>query len=138
MFHLEIHTDQFPCEPEGPLDDCPGFPGSRMPGSHFAGWIKDCLETNAIKCQKVMQEDYGWGFFVLIDKLNVWVAVSYFGKPQGQLAIWHILVYHKPGSHVMQWFRRESGKRAAADIYRQVLTLIKAQVTGDLVDADGV
>ena len=69
---MVVQTKIFPTEPEGDLELCKG-----QPGSAFAAYLTEELEKIGYKCDPLIQEDYGWGFWIGKNDLTVWVAVSY-------------------------------------------------------------
>lgn len=77
MASVCIQTDLFPTAPEGDLELCNG-----QPGSAAAEWVRAVLVREGIACRAIMQEDYGWGFW-LEHQCAVWVAVSFSGGVQG-------------------------------------------------------
>jgi hypothetical protein len=75
-------------------------------GEDFAAWLKDRLSQFADsgrKFSKIIQEDYGWGFWVWHGKDPFWVAISYVGDgPQEAPALWVISVNYDPGLNLIK------------------------------------
>lgn len=111
---VRIRTKLFPSAPEGNLDACNG-----MPGSHLATWLKERLTDRGHVCDNVIQEDYGWGFWIFEDGLDIWVCVGYCndGEPeQDGVAEWGIYAKHEAPFKPQQWFRWRAGKSAAHQV----------------------
>lgn len=123
---LRIQTALFPTDPEGDLELSNG-----SPGSHFAQWLRDGLSTRGHRCDAVIQEDYGWGFWVDADGLAIWVCVGYCTPDPGpinDLPEWGIIVEHDASIfQPKQWFRKKEGSAAAEAIYQDVQALVKLQ-----------
>lgn len=70
-------------------------------GEDFAAWLKQEVsrsQDSALQLGDLIQEDYGWGFWVSSGKDRFWVAVSYVGDgPQEPPAQWVISVTSDPG-----------------------------------------
>lgn len=95
-------------------------------GEDFAAWLKEHvagLEDHGFRFSEIIQEDYGWGFWVWHGKDPFWVALSYVGDgPQETPAQWVILasydprlnllkrLFHKPDAGAMQQLWITSGK----------------------------
>ena len=86
-----VETDQF-----NHREVKPHFINSCCFGEDFAAWLKQELSQGAdlgFEFSKLIQEDYGWGFWALRDKERFWVAISYVGDgPQEPPAQWLISV----------------------------------------------
>ena len=90
-------------------------------GEDFAVWLKEQLSPlldSGFNLSKIVQEDYGWGFWAWHGKDPFWVALSYVGDgPQEAPAQWVISVnydhglsllkrlFHKPDRQALQILR---------------------------------
>ena len=72
MAEICFRTHEFATDPEGDMVYCNGVPGSQV-----AGWIRDALLKKRCACRGLIQEDYGWGFWVDAADCSIWVAVCY-------------------------------------------------------------
>ena len=98
-------------------------------GEDFAAWLKKeigALERSGFHFSKIIQEDYGWGFWVRRGADPFWVALSYVGDgPQEARAQWVISVNYDPGLNLLKrLFHRVDAKalEQVRDQVRQVLT----------------
>jgi hypothetical protein len=75
-------------------------------GEDFAAWLREQLlrlEDPGVILSKIIQEDYGWGFWVWHGKDPFWVALSYVGDgPQGPPAQWVISINFDPGLNLIK------------------------------------
>ena len=75
-------------------------------GEDFAMWLKGqstALESSGFSFSEIIQEDYGWGFWVWHGKDAFWVALSYVGDgPQEAPAQWVISVNYDPGLNLLK------------------------------------
>jgi len=128
MPSLCFQTQTFPTDPEGDLDRCNGQPGSAL-----ALWVCTILSEAGIAGGELIQEDYGWGFW-LEHEACIWVAVSFAGFAQGDLrAEWWIAVEHEiPFFAPKQWFKRRVGK----DMADRAFAVIAAAVAQAGSDAE--
>jgi hypothetical protein len=104
MRKISFRTDTFPTAPEGALDYSEG-----LPGSDAGRWIRGAVEAAGLPCNDLIQENYGWGFW-LSGRCRIWVAVSYVGGDQGSVTHppeWVVSVSHEHGFLApSQWFNR--------------------------------
>jgi hypothetical protein len=75
-------------------------------GEDFAAWLKEKLSplmVSGFSLSKIIQEDYGWGFWARHGKDPFWVALSYVGDgPQEPPARWVISVNYDPGLNLIK------------------------------------
>ena len=75
-------------------------------GEDFAVWLKEQLSPlldSGFNLSKIVQEDYGWGFWAWHGKDPFWVALSYVGDgPQEAPAQWVISVNYDPGLSLLK------------------------------------
>jgi hypothetical protein len=75
-------------------------------GEDFAAWLKEQLLPvvgSGFNFSKIIQEDYGWGFWIWHGKDPFWVALSYVGDgPQEPPAQWVISVNYDPGLNLIK------------------------------------
>lgn len=108
---MRFQTHEFPTAPEGDRDLCNGQPGSQL-----AKWLRTVLADSGIPSRDVIQEDYGWGFW-LESPAAVWVAVGFTGGEQhneGDAPEWDVSVHHEaPFFAPSQWFKKKEGRELA-------------------------
>jgi hypothetical protein len=111
MPSLCFQTQEFPTAPEGDLDYCNG-----QPGSVLAAWVRELLAEAGISGGELIQEDYGWGFW-LEHEATVWVAVSFAGAgdpmPEWWIGVEHEIPFFAP----QQWFKQQVGRAVVAQAY---------------------
>lgn len=82
----------------------PHFINSCCFGEDFAAWLKEQLSPlveSGFNLSKIVQEDYGWVFWVSHEKDRFWIALSYVGDgPQEPPAQWIISVTSDPGFNI--------------------------------------
>jgi hypothetical protein len=85
-------------------------------GEDFAAWLKGQLSPlvgSDFNLSKIIQEDYGWGFWASHGKDPFWVALSYVGVgPQEAPAQWVISVNYDPGLNLIKRFFHKPDHRA--------------------------
>jgi hypothetical protein len=93
---ITVETDQFEHR-----EVKPHFINPCCFGEDFAAWLKEelsPLRDSGFNFSEIIQEDYGWGFWVWHGKDPFWVALSYAGDgPQEAPAQWVISVNYDPG-----------------------------------------
>jgi hypothetical protein len=93
---ITVETDQFEHR-----EVKPHFINPCCFGEDFAAWLKEelsPLRDSGFNFSEIVQEDYGWGFWVWHGKDPFWVALSYVGDgPQEAPAQWVISVNYDPG-----------------------------------------
>lgn len=99
-----------------------------MPGSHFAKWTKQRIEAKNIKCTEVIQEDYGWGFWVDMDGCAIWMGFAGIGNGASKSATWHVMVDHEPGFKIAQWFKRKRGRESAIQLGSMTEQIIRSEL----------
>jgi hypothetical protein len=67
---LRFRSQAFPTDPEGSVG-C-----NESPGSHLAEWTKQQLDERGYQCSTILQEDYGWGFWIKEQNLDIWLFVG--------------------------------------------------------------
>ena len=115
MADIAFRTHAFPTEQEGDLVHCNG-----APGSHVASWVREALVKRGYACGDLIQEDYGWGFWIEADGCTIWVSAGYAspldGEPE-ELPEWHVGVDHDfPPWALGQWFRRSQGREVVRNV----------------------
>lgn len=120
-----FETAEFPTVPEGDLEFCNG-----QPGRAAAEWARGVLRTAGFECAQVMQEDYGWGFW-LEHACPVWVAMSFAGgdddapahesRDAHAPAEWWLSASHEPMIFSLRWWRTRREGAAVVARVRAVL-----------------
>ena len=128
MSTLVVKTALFPVEPEGDLELCNG-----QPGSAFAEWLKVRLASQEFACDAVIQEDYGWGFWIKSKETTFWVCVSFAPEesketPDPLDGEWFVTVEHEIPMLFLRpwlWHLKKTGKDESNRIFgiiRQVIS----------------
>jgi hypothetical protein len=96
MESMTVETDLFePREVKAPFINPGCF------GEDFARWLKEKLADlvpAGFELSDLIQEDYGWGFWVTHGSNRFWVAVSFCGDgPTEEPAEWVVSVNYDPG-----------------------------------------
>jgi hypothetical protein len=120
MASICFRTDVFATDPEGDLVHCNG-----MPGSQVAGWVRDALLEKGYACRELMQEDYGWGFWVEADGCSIWISAGYATGDPGDVPEWWVGVDHDfPFFALRQWLRVRLGRELVREIFLRVKELL--------------
>ena len=123
MADICFRTHEFATNLEGDMVYCNGVPGSQV-----AAWIRDALLNQGCACRELIQEDYGWGFWVDAAECSIWVAVSYAAPGDAEPAgvpEWQVAVEHDfPPWALRQWLRVARGREVARHIFSLVEDLI--------------
>lgn len=48
-------------------------------GEDFAQWLRQRLANSGFESSNPIQEDYGWGLWITLEKDKFWIALSYVG-----------------------------------------------------------
>lgn len=48
-------------------------------GEDFAQWLRQRLANSEFESSNPIQEDYGWGLWITLEKDKFWIALSYVG-----------------------------------------------------------
>ena len=118
MHEIAINTNIYPNEKEGDLEYCNGSVGSCIMNE-----IKAYMERNGFCCERVMQEDYGWGFYVKINNRKIWMDTSCAvggSEKNPEMDLYYLRCKHEPGFNIFEWFRLDSG-RIAEDVAFKIL-----------------
>jgi hypothetical protein len=96
---VSVETDKFEHRRVMPhfINDC-------CFGEDFAAWLKKQIASRCpikFNLSEIIQENYGWGFWVSNGPDQFWVAVSYVGNgPQEPPAQWVISAKYDPGLNI--------------------------------------
>ncbi len=133
MLSLRVKTHMFSTASEGDRDRCNG-----MPGSQFANWLHTRLRPQGYDCGDVIQEDYGWGFWIKKEKLSIWVAVAYAVGEMGEVdddPEWGVMVeFEKNPLNPSQWFKGKEGEAFAKKVFIDIDSLISNEPQMDRVE----
>lgn len=133
MLSLRVKTQMFSTALEGDRNHNNG-----MPGSQFSKWLRSHLQPMGYECRDVIQEDYGWGFWINQGKLAVWVAVAYAVGDMGEvdeMPEWGIMVeFEKNKMDPGQWFKGKDGEVLAKKIFTDIDQLIAGEPQMDRVE----
>jgi len=111
-------------------------------GEDFAGWLKQELQRfpdHGLEYSKLIQEDYGWGFWASRGKDSFWIAVGFVGDLAGESAgvssregpaAWGISIAYDPGLNPL--------KRLFHKPDRQLLERLRTCVLESLAAAPGI
>jgi hypothetical protein len=93
-------------------------------GEEFAAWLKDQLSplaNSGFNLSKLIQEDYGWGFWARYGKDSYWVALSYLADgPQESPAQWVISVNYDPGLNPIRRLFHKPDRQASQNLRTRV------------------
>lgn len=133
MLSLRVKTQMFSTALEGDREFCNG-----MPGSQFANWLRSHLRLIGYDCDDVIQEDYGWGFWIKKDKLTIWVAVAFAVGDMGEVdgePEWGVMVeFEKNPLNPGQWFKGKDGEAYAKKVFIDIDGLISREPQMDRVE----
>jgi len=97
-------------------------------GEDFAAWLIQELARHAdlgFELSAIIQEDYGWGFWVSRGKDRFWIAVSYVGDgPQEPPAQWVISISNDPGINVVKRFFHKPDREAFQHLWDRVRQIL--------------
>lgn len=139
MKTVEVKTELFPTEPEGDLETCNG-----QPGSAFATWLKEKLSSSGIKCDDVLQEDYGWGLWLKSNDEPIWVCVSHAPEDEDEdvgegAKTWFVSAnYERPFSFLMPWLwgKKKNGPLEEKRIFDLIVTYLREDSQIDIVNTN--
>jgi len=98
---ITVETDQFEHR-----EVKPHFINPCCFGEDFAAWLKEKISPlldSGFNLSKIIQEDYGWGFWAWHGSDPFWVAISYVGDgPQEPPAQWVISINYHPGLNLIK------------------------------------
>jgi hypothetical protein len=108
-------------------------------GEDFAAWLKkeiSPLADSGFSLSKIVQEDYGWGFWALHGKDPFWVAISYVGDgPQLAAAQWVISVNYDPGLNLIKRLFHKPDRQALEQLRGHLLQALKSKTAIRIVPA---
>jgi len=98
---ITVETDQFEHR-----EVKPHFINPCCFGEDFAALLKEKISPlldSGFNLSKIIQEDYGWGFWAWHGSAPFWVAISYVGDgPQEPPAQWVISINYHPGLNLIK------------------------------------
>jgi hypothetical protein len=84
----------------------PHFINPNCFGEDFAEWLRGevaSLKNNGYEISDIIQEDYGWGFWISKGKDTFWIAVGMMGDgPTEEIPQWNISVNYDSGLNVFK------------------------------------
>jgi hypothetical protein len=93
-------------------------------GEDFAAWMREALSLLtdfSFEYSKIIQEDYGWGFWATLNADRFWISFSYVGDgPQEAPAQWVISVTYDPGLNLMKRFFHKPDPRTRKYLLDQI------------------
>lgn len=97
-------------------------------GEDFAAWLRAKLSGVNLELSDIIQEDYGWGFWVNADKDHFWIALSYVGDgPQEPPAQWVVSVNYDPGLNLFRRLFRNPNYERLRDLRHRVKDAIASE-----------
>jgi hypothetical protein len=133
---ITVETDQFEHR-----DVKPHFINPCCFGEDFAEWLKEeisPLRDAGFTFSKVIQEDYGWGFWARHGKDPFWVALSYVGGgPQEEPAQWVMSVDYDPGLNLIKRLFHRHDRRAFQNLRDHVKQAVTSNSAIMVVPAPG-
>ncbi len=119
----------FPADPEGDLEYCNGQPGSAL-----ASWLKEKLQAKGFECDSVIQEDYGWGFWIKNGDLTVWVAAAHVEadsqKDNEGFIQWAVTAQEETPFGFLNpasWFKGKRGNKLESAVYAELKAAVLAE-----------
>jgi hypothetical protein len=74
-------------------------------GEDFAEWLRQRLGNSEFESSNPIQEDYGWGLWITLEKDKFWIALSYVGDgPTEAPAQWVISMTRPTSLNIVRWF----------------------------------
>ena len=134
MKTVVLKTDKFPHDPEGDLKYCNG-----QPGSAFARWLKDELARMRVAGDELIQEDYGWGFWILSDEAKIWICVSFGDLEDDGKARWYISVsFEEPFLLLRPWMwgKKKSSQSEEEKIFGYVENIVSRESAFEVISKD--
>jgi hypothetical protein len=108
-------------------------------GEDFAAWLRNQispLAASGFNLSKIIQEDYGWGFWARHGKDPFWVALSYVGNgPQEAPAQWVISVNYDPGLNLIKRLFHKPDRQALQQLRDHVLQAVTSNTAIRIVPA---
>lgn len=99
-------------------------------GEDFAAWLKERLvplEKSGYRLSDIIQEDYGWGFWVHHGDDPFWVALSYVGDgPQEAPAQWVISANYDPGLNLIKRIFHRPDRQALQQLWGGIQQVVKS------------
>jgi hypothetical protein len=99
-------------------------------GEDFAAWLKEEIATltrSRFTFSEIIQEDYGWGFWVSHGKTPFWVAVGPFeSDAQSDPFRWVIFVVYDPGLNLIKRLFHKPDARVFAQLRDKVWNALKS------------
>jgi hypothetical protein len=129
MQKLEIRTKLFSTDQEGAREHCNGKPGSQLDA-----WLRNKLTERGHRCSEITQEDYGWGFHIRDQDLDIWVTVGLMDEQVDDIPQWGILAEHDAPFKPLQWFKKREGKVATDTILADIKTVIAGEPSISIAD----
>lgn len=129
-----FRTHLFSTDSEGDTTFCNG-----QPGSAAAEWARAVLAAQGIACRELIQEDYGWGFW-LEHECAVWVAVSYAGGTRGDendAPEWWLGASHEaPFYSLAQRKKRAEGRALASRVNAVLFEAVRSEPEMDVIEVE--
>ena len=73
-------------------------------GEDFAQWLRQRLANSGFESSNPIQEDYGWGLWITLEKDKFWIALSYVGDgPTEAPAQWVISMTRPASLNIVRW-----------------------------------
>ncbi len=131
---ITVETDQFEHR-----EVKPHFINRCCFGEDFAARLKEKISPllgSGFNLSKIIQEDYGWGFWAWHGKDPFWVAISYVGDgPQEAPAQWVISVNYDPGLNLIKRLFHKPDRQALEQLRDHVLQAVASKTAIRMVPA---
>jgi hypothetical protein len=99
-------------------------------------WIRGIMAEIGYATWEPIQEDYGWGCWVKVDR-TIWIAVSFAGDHSEGQPEWVLSASHEiPLFSLGEWFRRAEGRGLAEQIETMLRLAIHTQPEIRLLNDD--
>jgi hypothetical protein len=115
---MELLTNAFTFDPD--------HEGDRA-GRELATWIQEKLKRRDYNCEEIIQEDYGWGFYVTYQNVKIWVMVGIMDEQVNDMTRWGIFAEHDEPFNPLQWFKGKTGKEVVNKILSEISEIVEGE-----------
>ena len=109
-------------------------------GEDFARWLKQeiaDLSAAGFELSDVIQEDYGWGFWIRHGRDPLWVALSFCGEgPTEEPAQWMVSVDYDPGLNVLKRLFHRPDAKAFEHVRDRIWQLLRSTPSIQVLDQE--
>lgn len=100
---------------------------NEMRGGDVAAWLHDALASPGFEVSEVIAEDYGYGFWVVIERAHYWVSVVEYDRgDDGAPTQWLVGIDFDPGCLFVFWLRARPRPEHRAQIANAIHEVVNA------------